>query len=163
MKTKSVTTKSVSRSDDEVTLLGTSDILPEHLDQNESTPIEEISNTLDDDNDESMEALINKALFKFTSSKFTSKAKACSGLHNRLINAGKLTKKNFRQSSNGSITKMNETKASVIEIAQQNSELYDKKTVVAPPLKPKKVKKPETVGKGWFEMQVILLFLLSYS
>lgn len=42
-----------------------------------------------DDND--IDALVNKTLQKFATSKFHSKAKACSALHNRLISSGKLS------------------------------------------------------------------------
>lgn len=42
----------------------------------------------------------------------------------------------------------------LIEKAQSESALYDQKDDVAPPLKVKKVPKPETVGKGWFDFQV---------
>jgi hypothetical protein len=42
-----------------------------------------------DDND--IDDLVNKTLQKFASSKFHSKAKACSALHNRLISSGKLS------------------------------------------------------------------------
>jgi hypothetical protein len=42
-----------------------------------------------DDND--LDVLVNKTLQKFATSKFHSKAKACSALHNRLISSGKLS------------------------------------------------------------------------
>ena len=45
----------------------------------------------------------------------------------------------------------------LIEIAQKESALYDQKDDVAPPLKVKKVPKPETVGKGWFDFQVYIV------
>lgn len=44
--------------------------------------------------------------------------------------------------------------ANVVETAQATSTLYDSKNDVAAPLKPDKIIKPETVGKGWFDFQV---------
>lgn len=42
----------------------------------------------------------------------------------------------------------------VVETAQAASALYDSKNDVAAPLKPERQVKPETVGKGWFDLQV---------
>ena len=51
----------------------------------------------------------------------------------------------------------------LIEKAQSESALYDHKDDVAPPLKVKKVPKPETVGKGWFDFQVNALTLVAIN
>jgi hypothetical protein len=44
----------------------------------------------------------------------------------------------------------------VVEEAQKNSSLYNPKIVLADPLKKPKEKKVDTVGKGWFNFEVIL-------
>lgn len=56
--------------------------------------------------DDEIDALVNKTLQKFSTSKFHSKAKACSALHNRLISAGKLRETRI-QTEKGKVEKQN--------------------------------------------------------
>lgn len=65
----------------------------EEADSNEdAVPMdEEVSEQQDDDID--MDALVNKTLQKFSTSKFHSKSTVCSALHSRLISSGKLSAK----------------------------------------------------------------------
>ena len=46
-----------------------------------------------------------------------------------------------------------------MEEAQKNSSLYDPKYLLADPLKKQKEINVETVGKGWFNFEVIIFIL----
>jgi hypothetical protein len=46
--------------------------------------------------------------------------------------------------------------ANKLELAQANSGLYSGTSILAPPLKPKQPQAPATVGKGWFDIQVLI-------
>lgn len=54
----------------------------------------EIDPNLSDDAE--LDALVNKTLQKISTSKFNSKAKACSALHSRLISSGQLFESNIK-------------------------------------------------------------------
>ena len=108
----------------------------------------------DDDDNASVDDLVTRTLNKFITSKFQSKATACSSLRTSLMNAGKQTDKQL--SNRGGVTSARQARSkdsNLIEEAQSRSTLYDTNSMMAPPLKPPKVAKPETVGKGWFDMK----------
>ena len=111
-------------------------------------------NADDNEDDAEVDDLVTRTLNKFITSKFQSKATACSSLRNSLMNAGKQTDKQL--TNRGGITSAKQSRSkdsNLIEEAQSRSTLYDTNSMMAPPLKPPKVVKPETVGKGWFDMK----------
>lgn len=162
-----------------------------------------------------IDALVNKTLQRFSTSKFHSKSSACSALHSQLISSGKLREKKIiaakgiieKQTWRGgktfhpllvwrlrvlillkTSTTLNSNNLEIstqilillhlmilfvssltisttfvkitgnaVEEAQSESALYDSKEQLAAPLKAAKVVRPETVGKGWFDFQVVAL------
>ena len=108
----------------------------------------------DADDDAEVDDLVTRTLNKFITSKFQSKATACSSLRTSLMNAGKQSDKQLN--NRGGVTSARQARSkdsNLIEEAQSRSTLYDTSSMLAPPLKPPKVIKPETVGKGWFDMK----------
>lgn len=110
----------------------------------------------EDDEDEDIDSLVNRTIHKFSSSKYNSKSKACSILHNRLLSSGKLGGRQLL-ASRGIIEKQTWKKENLIEEAQKSSELYNSGSITAPPLKVPKVVRPETVGKGWFDFEPLVI------
>mmetsp|Transcript_20020 Transcript_20020/g.19322 ORF Transcript_20020/g.19322 Transcript_20020/m.19322 type:complete len:319 (+) Transcript_20020:69-1025(+) len=106
--------------------------------------------------DEDLDSLVNRTMNKFSSSKFNSKSKACSALHNRLLSSGKAAGRQL-VASGGRIEKQTWKKENLIEVAQRGSELYDSASTTAPQLKTTKEARPETVGKGWFDFQPLVI------
>ena len=113
---------------------------------------ENIENLDTSDEDLDIDNLVTKTLQKFSTSKFQSKSTACAVLHKKLVGSGR--KKDTKLLNSGGLIKSLSKSSNAIEVAQSKSELYDKTSLTAPPLKPPKVVRPETVGKGWFDMQV---------
>jgi hypothetical protein len=73
-----------------------------------------------------------------------------------LLSSGKLAGRQLL-ASGGRIEKQTWKKENLIEVAQRGSELYNSTSITAPQLKATKVVKPETVGKGWFDFEPLVI------
>jgi hypothetical protein len=125
-------------------------------DVNKKIDDEKINEEDDKDEDEDLDTLVNRTMNKFSSSKFNSKSKACTALHNRLLSSGKAAGRQLVPSG-GRIEKQTWKKENLIEVAQRSSELYNSASITAPQLKATKVARPETVGKGWFDFEPLVI------